>query len=202
MKFTADMDRLKQLLDNEKEVRILRISLTGTRRICGRRDSNTRKLNEKRDIEVAALKNKIKRLEVLDQLKKAESECVQVKDENATLRQMIAQLEAESTSKNKNDKTTAEAEKTRIKEDKSKLRERLAQLETENKNLKSDLSNALDDAKDSVAVLSRAKEVDNKMEQRLTKLEKEHGRLKKELEKALAGSSGKKQLTNKSKLMA
>nr|CAH7716648.1 unnamed protein product [Callosobruchus chinensis] len=65
-------------------------------------------------------KNETKRLEDLDQLKKAESECAQVKEENATLRQMIAQLEAESASKNKN--TTAEAGKARIKEDKSKLR--------------------------------------------------------------------------------
>nr|CAH7756721.1 unnamed protein product [Callosobruchus chinensis] len=35
-------------------------------------------LNEKHDIEVAALKNEIKRLEDLDQLKKVESECAQV----------------------------------------------------------------------------------------------------------------------------
>nr|CAH7759153.1 unnamed protein product [Callosobruchus chinensis] len=152
-----------------------------------------RKLDEKLDIEVAALKNEIKRLEDLDQLKKAESECAQVKDENATLRQMVAQLEAESASKNKNDNTTAEPEKARIKEDKLKLRVRLAQLEAENKKLKSDLSNALDDAKKSTADLTRAKDVDNKMEQLPANLENENGRLKKELEKALAGSSGKKQ---------
>nr|CAH7762123.1 unnamed protein product [Callosobruchus chinensis] len=59
------------------------------------------------------------RLEDQDRLKKAESECAKVKNENATLRQMIGQLEAES----KNDNMTAEAEKARIKEDKLKLRE-------------------------------------------------------------------------------
>nr|CAH7747340.1 unnamed protein product [Callosobruchus chinensis] len=136
-----------------------------------------RKLNEKHDIEVAALKNKIKRLEDLDQLKKAESECAQVKDKNATLRHMISQLEAESAPKIKNDNTTAEAEKARIKEDKSKLRERLAQLEAENKKLKSDLSNALDNAKNSMADLMRAKDVDNKMEQLLANLS-ENAKLK------------------------
>nr|CAH7712885.1 unnamed protein product [Callosobruchus chinensis] len=83
-----------------------------------------RKLNDKHDIEVPALKNKIKRLEDLEQLEKAESECAQAKDENATLRQMIAQLEAESASKNKNDNITVEAEKARIKENNSKMRER------------------------------------------------------------------------------
>nr|CAH7758526.1 unnamed protein product [Callosobruchus chinensis] len=81
------------------------------------------------------------------ELKKAESKCAQVKDKNATLRQMIAQLGAESASKNKNGTTTAEAEKARIKENKSKLRKSLAQLEAENKKPKSDLSNALDDVK-------------------------------------------------------
>nr|CAH7754463.1 unnamed protein product [Callosobruchus chinensis] len=160
-----------------------------------------RKLNQKHDIEVAALKNEIKRLEDLDQLKKAESECAQVKDGNAMLRQTIAQLEPESASKNKNGNTTAEAEKARIKEGKSKLRKRLAQLEAENKKLKSDLSNALDDAKKSMADVTRAKDVDNKMEQLLANLENENGRLKKELEKALAGSSGKKQLKDESNKM-
>nr|CAH7736903.1 unnamed protein product [Callosobruchus chinensis] len=61
-----------------------------------------RKLNEKHDIEVAALKNEIKRLEDFDQLKKAQSKCRPAEDENATLKKMIAQLDAESTYKNKN----------------------------------------------------------------------------------------------------
>nr|CAH7742052.1 unnamed protein product [Callosobruchus chinensis] len=86
---------------------------------------------------------------------------------------MIAQLVAESASKNQNDNTTAEAE-AGMKEDKSKLRESLAQLEAENKKLKSDLSNALDDAKKSMADLTRAKDVNNKM----ANLESENGLLK------------------------
>nr|CAH7746844.1 unnamed protein product [Callosobruchus chinensis]CAH7753901.1 unnamed protein product [Callosobruchus chinensis] len=134
-KFTADRDRLKQLLDNEK----------------------------RRSIDI--------KKEDLDQLKKAKSKCAQVKDENATLRQITAQLEAESASKIKNGNTTAEAKKARIKEDKSKLKEMLTQLEAENKKLKSDLSNALNDAKKSMAHLTRAKDDDNKTEQRLANLE-------------------------------
>nr|CAH7748173.1 unnamed protein product [Callosobruchus chinensis] len=159
-----------------------------------------RKLNEKHDIRVAALKSEIKRLEDLVQQKKAESEYAQVKDENVTLRQMFAQLDAESASKNKNGNTTAEAKKACIKENKLKLRERLAQLEAENKKLKSDLSNALDDAKKGMADLTRAKEVENKMEL-LANLKNENGRLKEELEKALAGSSGKKQLKDEGNKM-
>nr|CAH7748929.1 unnamed protein product [Callosobruchus chinensis] len=100
-----------------------------------RYEAALRKLNEKHYKEAAALKSEIKRLEDLDQLKKAKRECAQVKDENATLKQMIAQLEAESGSKNKNDNAIAEAEKTRIKEDNSNMRERLAQLEAEIKKI-------------------------------------------------------------------
>nr|CAH7731984.1 unnamed protein product [Callosobruchus chinensis] len=102
-KFTADRDMLKQLLD--KEERTIRSSL------------------EEEDQEVAALKNEIKRLEDLDQLKKADWECAQVKDGNATLKQMIAQLEAKRKSKNKNDNAIAESDKTRIEQDYSKMRE-------------------------------------------------------------------------------
>nr|CAH7726214.1 unnamed protein product [Callosobruchus chinensis] len=149
-KFTAVGDRLKQLLDNQKrrstDIENKFDRDTKNLRKSEQYEAALRKLNEKHDTEVAALKNEIKRLEDLDQLKKAN---------------------AESASRNKNGNTTTEAEKAKIKEDKSKLRERLAQLEAENKKLKPDLSNALDDAKKSMADLTRAKDVDNKMEQLL-----------------------------------
>nr|CAH7749247.1 unnamed protein product [Callosobruchus chinensis] len=99
-KIAADRDRLKQLLDNEKR-RSMDIKNKFNRDTKNLRKKSEqygaalRKLNEKHDKKVAALKNAIKRLEVLDQLKKAESECVQIRDENPTLRQMVAQLEAE-----------------------------------------------------------------------------------------------------------
>nr|CAH7763905.1 unnamed protein product [Callosobruchus chinensis] len=55
---------------------------------------------EKHVKEVAALPNKIKRLKALDQLKKAEKECDQYEDKNATLKQKITQLEAENACNN------------------------------------------------------------------------------------------------------
>nr|CAH7751091.1 unnamed protein product [Callosobruchus chinensis] len=112
---SVDGDELKQLLDNQKQRKLdiknkFDRDTKNLRKKSEQYKAYLRKLNEKQDIEVAALKNEIKRLEDLDQLKKAESKCAQVKDENATLTQMIAQLEAESAFKNKNDNTTAEAE--------------------------------------------------------------------------------------------
>nr|CAH7760104.1 unnamed protein product [Callosobruchus chinensis] len=87
------------------------------------------------------------------------------------LKQMITHLEAENAYKKKNlDNVSAEAGNARINEDTSMWREQLAQLEAENKKLPPDLSNALDDAKRSLAELSRARDVDNKIEQRLANL--------------------------------
>nr|CAH7763949.1 unnamed protein product [Callosobruchus chinensis] len=83
-KLAADKDRLKRLLDNQKR-RSTDIKnkfdrdTKNLRKRSEQYEAALRKLNEKHDIEVAALKNEIKRLEDLDQLKKAESECVQVK---------------------------------------------------------------------------------------------------------------------------
>nr|CAH7737621.1 unnamed protein product [Callosobruchus chinensis] len=86
-------------------------------------------------------------------------------DKNATFKQIITPLEAENASKNKKDNAIAEAENARIKEGMSTmLRERLAKLAAENKKLKSDVSNALDEVKKSMAHLSRARDADNKME--------------------------------------
>nr|CAH7767491.1 unnamed protein product [Callosobruchus chinensis] len=168
-KFTADEGRLKQLLDNQipRSTDIKNKFDRDTKNLWKKSEQYETalgKLNKKHDREVAALNNEIKKLEDLDQLKKARK-CA---------KQMIAQLEAEIASKNKNDNTTAEAEKARIKEEKSTLREKLAQLEAENKKLKSDLSKTLDDAKKNMADLTRAKDVDNKMKQRLANLENEN----------------------------
>nr|CAH7753363.1 unnamed protein product [Callosobruchus chinensis] len=59
---------------------------------------------------VAALQNEIKRLKALDQLKKAEKECDQADDRNATLKQKITQLDV--------DNAIFEAENARIKKGK------------------------------------------------------------------------------------
>nr|CAH7742051.1 unnamed protein product [Callosobruchus chinensis] len=70
-KFTADRDRLKQLLDNQKrrstdiENKFDR-DTKNLRKKSEQYESALRKLNERRDIEVAALKNEIKRLGDLD----------------------------------------------------------------------------------------------------------------------------------------
>nr|CAH7741434.1 unnamed protein product [Callosobruchus chinensis] len=62
----------------------------------------------------------------LDQLKKAEKECDQSEDKNATLKQKVTQLEAVDACNIKNVDNTIAAAGARIKEGKSKLRDRLA----------------------------------------------------------------------------
>nr|CAH7747333.1 unnamed protein product [Callosobruchus chinensis] len=143
-----------------------------------------KKLAGKHDRETAVLKRQNQATADRDRLKQLERECAQVKYENATLKHMVAQLEAESASKNKNDSAIAKTKKARIKEDQSNVREKL-EFGAENKKLKSDLCNVLAGAKKSLENLFRAKDVDNKMEQRLANLENKNSRLKKELEKAL-----------------
>nr|CAH7755108.1 unnamed protein product [Callosobruchus chinensis] len=66
-------------------------------------------------------------------------------------------------------------------EAKPELGERLAQVNVENKKLKSDPSNVLDDAKQSIADLSRPSDVEIKTEQRLAHFKNLNGRLKKAL---------------------
>nr|CAH7761423.1 unnamed protein product [Callosobruchus chinensis] len=79
-KLAADGDMLKQLPDNPKR-RSTNIKIKFVRDTKNLRKKSEhyevalRKLNEKHDIEVAALKNEIKRLEDLDRLKKAERMC-------------------------------------------------------------------------------------------------------------------------------
>nr|CAH7734327.1 unnamed protein product [Callosobruchus chinensis] len=107
-KLAGKHDRIGMLLDNQKRrsTDIKNKFDRDTKNLRKKRkqyEAALRKLNEKHDKEVAALKNELKRLEDLEQLKKAERECAQMKDENATLKQSIAQLGAESASKNKND---------------------------------------------------------------------------------------------------
>nr|CAH7737850.1 unnamed protein product [Callosobruchus chinensis] len=76
-KFTANGDRLEQLLDNQKR-RSMDIKIKFDRDTKNLQEKNKqyeaalRKLKEKHDIEVAALKNETKLLEDLDRLMKAE----------------------------------------------------------------------------------------------------------------------------------
>nr|CAH7764070.1 unnamed protein product [Callosobruchus chinensis] len=98
---------------------------------CAEEEARIRKLSRRRE-------DRIKRLEALNQLKKAEKRYDEVKDENLTLKQ-ITQLKAGNASF-KEDLNNAVAE---AKKAKGNFRERLAQLVVENKKLQSELSNAL-----------------------------------------------------------
>ncbi|VEN57665.1 unnamed protein product, partial [Callosobruchus maculatus] len=147
---TADQDRLKQLLDPQKRecVCIKSKFERDKKNLLKKNDQHEaalRKVNEKHHREVSALKNEIKRLKALDQPKKAEDRCDQVKDENARLKQKITQLEAENASvKEYLDRAIVQAKKTAVKEDESRLRERLVHHEAEIKKMKSDMTDTLD----------------------------------------------------------
>ncbi|VEN59224.1 unnamed protein product [Callosobruchus maculatus] len=144
----ADKDRMKQLFASQKWRSMHFQSKFKTNR------KNLLKKNEQHEValrklnkEVSALKGEIKRLKALNQLKKAERVCDQVKDENTMLKQKINQMEAECEFCKKNlDNAIDKVKRVGIK-DESKLRERLAQLEAENKKLKTDLSGEVDDPK-------------------------------------------------------
>nr|CAH7736893.1 unnamed protein product [Callosobruchus chinensis] len=85
-KLAADKDRMKQLLDNQNRRRMdiknkFDRDMKNLRKRSEQYKAALRELNEKHVKEVAAFKDEIKRLDALDQLKKAENECAQIKED-------------------------------------------------------------------------------------------------------------------------